>query len=194
MSCAATDVFVDGVYTKEPDGGVRFVPMRAPTQAEIGLVAAQVAQRVIRWLKRRGFVSISSNEGEAAEQTTIDACMRVGMSPGAFERIVEKGQADATVDRDDARFDHRKRSPWAAEADGFSVHAGVHIGAEDADAMERLVRYCARPTLSLERLSVLPNGLVAYRSRYPLRGGRTHRIMTPLELTARLAALIPPPR
>jgi len=43
-------------------------------------------------------------------------------------------------------------------------------------------------------LSVLPNGLIAYRTKYPLRGGRTHRILTPTEFLARLAALIPPPR
>ena len=32
--------------------------------------------------------------------------------------------------------------------------------------------------------------LIAYRTKYPLRGGRTHRIMTPMELPARLAALM----
>jgi hypothetical protein len=186
-------VFVDGVFTKQEDGSVRFVEVRAPSQTEILQVTAETARKVIAWLKRHGFVEDSA-EAEAGEQTALDACMRVGMSPGTYQRIVERGQAHATIDPDDARFDHRSRSPWSAEADGFSVNAGVRMRAEDAAGRERLIRYCARPALSLERLSELPNGLIAYRTKYPLRGGRTHRIMTPLELLARLAALTPPPR
>jgi len=43
-------------------------------------------------------------------------------------------------------------------------------------------------------LRVLPGGRVAYRIK-ALRDGRSkHRIMTPLEFLARLAALVPPPR
>ncbi|XYI04266.1 transposase [Sorangium sp. So ce1128] len=40
---------------------------------------------------------------------------------------------------------------------------------------------------------VLRSGEVAYRMKYPTRGS-THRIMTPVELLARLSTLIPPPR
>jgi hypothetical protein len=80
---------------------------------------------------------------------------------------------------EDAGFDHRKRSPWAAEIDGFSVHAGVHIRLGDAKGREILLRYCARPALSLERLSVQSDGRIAYRTKYPGRGGKTHRLMTP---------------
>jgi hypothetical protein len=58
---------------------------------------------------------------------------------------------------------------------------------------ERLLRYCARPPLSLERLAVLRDGRVAYELRKPW-GGATHRVMTPLQFLARLAALISPPR
>jgi hypothetical protein len=53
--------------------------------------------------------------------------------------------------------------------------------------------YCARPAFALDRLSVLPDGRVAYRVKYPGRGS-THRVMTPLEFLARLAALVAPPR
>ena len=38
-----------------------------------------------------------------------------------------------------------------------------------------------------------PDGRVAYRVKYPGRGS-THRLMTPLEFLARLAALVAPPR
>ena len=35
---------------------------------------------------------------------------------------------------------------------GFSVDAGVCIEAHDRAALERLLRYCARPPFSMERL------------------------------------------
>lgn len=49
------------------------------------------------------------------------------------------------------------------------------------------------PPLSLERLSILPDGRVAYRIKNP-RGHQTHCVMTPTLFLARLCALIPPPR
>jgi hypothetical protein len=67
------------------------------------------------------------------------------------------------------------------------------VSAGDSEGRERLLRYCARPPLSLERLQLLPNGLVAYALRRPW-GKQTHRVLTPLDFLARLAALIPPPR
>ena len=76
---------------------------------------------------------------------------------------------------------------------GFDVHTGVVLSASDRNGRERLLRYCARPLLSLERLSVLGDGRIAYAIRKP-RGSETHRVMSPLQFLARLAALIPPPR
>lgn len=51
----------------------------------------------------------------------------------------------------------------------------------------------ARPAFALERLFVLPDGRIAYAIK-TARKGSTHRILTPVELIARIAALIPPPR
>lgn len=59
---------------------------------------------------------------------------------------------------------------------------------------ERLMRYGARPPFSLDRLRVLPGGRIAYRIKKLGAGRAKHRVMTPLELLARLAAIVPPPR
>ena len=61
---------------------------------------------------------------------------------------------------------------------GFSVDAGVCIEAHDRAALERLLRYCARPPFAMERLRK--------------EGAELH--LTPLELIDRIAALVPPPR
>jgi len=81
----------------------------------------------------------------------------------------------------------------SAQAQGFSLHAGVRIGASDREGLRRLVRYCARPSICAERLSLLPDGRIAYKLKAPNARGATHRVMTPLELVARVIALIPPP-
>jgi hypothetical protein len=81
-----------------------------------------------------------------------------------------------------------------AELGGFNLHAGVCVAADDRDALERLCRYMARPAVASGRVSVLPDGNVAYRVKSPRSAGATHRVMTPMEFMARLSALTPPPR
>ena len=68
----------------------------------------------------------------------------------------------------------------------------MHAG--DREGLERLCRYGVRPCFSLERLSVLADGRVAYRLRKPRSNGATHLVMTPVHFLARLAELVPPPR
>ena len=79
---------------------------------------------------------------------------------------------------------------------GFSVDASVRIEAWDRAGLERLLRYCARAPLALERLTWAQAKLetLLYRLPKPLPDGRTALCLTPLELLDRLAVLIPPPR
>ncbi|TVR59848.1 MAG: hypothetical protein EA422_14570 [Gemmatimonadales bacterium] len=85
---------------------------------------------------------------------------------------------------------------------GFSVDGSVRIEGEDRTGLERLVRYCARGPLALERLHA-PAGLEAisspearlvYRLPEPDLRGRQALRLTPFELLDRLARLVPPPR
>ena len=84
---------------------------------------------------------------------------------------------------------------------GFSVDTSVRIEAHDRAALERLLRYCARPPFSMERLRKAGNELVfrcAKQHSEPAsdrRGPRADELtLTPLELINRIAALVPPPR
>ena len=45
----------------------------------------------------------------------------------------------------------------------------------DAKGRETLVRYCLRPALSAERLSILRDGSIALRCKYSIRG-KTHSL------------------
>jgi hypothetical protein len=95
---------------------------------------------------------------------------------------------------------------------GFSVDAGVRIESHDRAALERLLRYCARPPFACARLRKAGSELI-YRcakqrsepgsdrrdqrnaNRGAKHGAQADELhLTPLELIARIAALVPPPR
>ncbi len=48
--------------------------------------------------------------------------------------------------------------------------------------------------MATERLALTPSGQVRYQLKTPYRDGTTHTVLEPLDLMARLAALVPPPR
>jgi hypothetical protein len=77
---------------------------------------------------------------------------------------------------------------------GFSLDASVRVEGADRPGLERLLRYCARPAFALERLRDVDAEHLIYESVKPGPGGSVSVMLTPLELIARLAALIPPPR
>ena len=89
----------------------------------------------------------------------------------------------------------------AYQHNGFSVDAGVCIEAHDRAALERLLRYCARPPFAMDRLRKEGAALV-YRCAKPhsepgsdKRGAKVDELhLTPLDLIDRIAALVPPPR
>ena len=89
----------------------------------------------------------------------------------------------------------------AYQHSGFSLDAGVCIQAHDRAALERLLRYCARPPFAMDRLRKEGAELVyrcAKQRSEPgsdKRGARADELhLTPLDLIARIAALVPPPR
>ena len=84
---------------------------------------------------------------------------------------------------------------------GFSVDAGVCIEADDRAALERLLRYCARPPFAMDRLRKEGAALVYRCAKQHSEPGSEKRgvkvdelHLTPLELIAHIAALVPPPR
>jgi len=70
----------------------------------------------------------------------------------------------------------------------------VTIPGWDRQGLERLVRYCARPPLSQERLGRVDDQTLVYSLRKPTVDGRMELYLTPLELLDRLAKLVTPPR
>jgi hypothetical protein len=88
------------------------------------------------------------------------------------------------------------RATWRAgiTAEAFRLDASIRVEGPDRAGSERLLRYCARPPVALERLEQLGEDALIYRFDQPQPDGRTQLRLTPLQLIERLAALIPPPR
>ena len=173
---------IDGVYA---DAATRFEPAEPPTPALLRSVLERIHRRVVRWARRQA----KSQRSHA--ETLLSGLESTGTQRGLFASLDDHGRV--RPDDESARFDPRQ-SHLAVRHQGFNIHAGVAVAAWDRDGRERLCRYGARPPFSLARLSVLPDGRIAYRTKYPGPHGHTHRVMTPVEFLARLAALIPPPR
>lgn len=75
-----------------------------------------------------------------------------------------------------------------------ALHAGVEFAASQREKLERLCRYVSRPPVASECLALSASGQVRYTLKTPYRDGTTHLLREPLDLMARLAALVPPPR
>jgi len=184
---------LDGVFTREPDAGVRFHPAGAPTRDELDAIVRRVQKRAEAWLGRHGHLHerpLDERSNELPAQTALDACAAIAMGRG---QIATLPNADA-ADDDLEQTPNKPALALVVDKDGFNLHAGVRIEAGDDLGRERLARYGARPPLSLERLRRLPGGRVAYRLKYVSRGRGKHRVMTAMEFMARLSALIAPPR
>jgi hypothetical protein len=185
---------VDGVFTRGPTAGILFHPAAAPTNDELEAIVRRTRDRSLAWLRRREHLDdrpIDERSDEPPAQTAIDACAAIAMGRG---QVTTLQNADAPGVPDEDHEQAPGKTAVAVERDGFNVHADVRIEAGDDRGRERLMRYGARPPLSLERLRRLPGGRVAYRLKYVSRGRGKHRIMSGTEFMARLSAIIAPPR
>ncbi len=85
------------------------------------------------------------------------------------------------------------QGPLCADHDGFSLHAAVRVGAGDRKRLEHLLRYAGRAAIAESRLSLLPDGRVAYARKRRWKDGTTQVVMEPQVLVERLLALVPRP-
>ena len=134
---------------------------------------------------------------QAPEKSAIDSCASspsasASSSPCRARAPDPKTQRSGPSSRSSSP-PRGRRSRYLGEAQGFGLHAAVCVPAHNRFGRELLLRYCGRPPFSLERLSLLPSGHVAYQIKSPWRPDQTHRVMEPREFLARLAALVRAP-
>jgi len=191
-------LILDGVYVSTlPYEPPRFTPLPPPSDEEVTRITASIARRVERLLVRRGLLGehattdpdpMETEESLLPQLYSASVQGRIASGPNAGQRLLRLG------DRIDADEVEGMAGTLCASVQGFSLHAGVCVPARDRRRLERLCRYVARPPIASDRLSEAPDGRVVYRLRHRWRDGTTHVVFDPLDLVARLAALVPPPR
>ncbi len=188
-------VLPDGVFSRRPSGEVEFHELRQPAPDDLEDIAFNVHQRFMRWLRRHGQLKTDDEDdfsNESPELSALEACAQGLLELGNLLKKRNK-PGNRNQDADDSGFEQRAVNGRVGVSHGYSLYAGNAIDADDRDGRERLLRYCLRAPLSLERLSIGPDGNVIYQVKATRHGQETQRVMTPMQFMSRLVALIPPP-
>jgi hypothetical protein len=188
---------MDGVFTRDARGEVRFHAARYLIAPDMTPLLVTLAARIGRLLARHG-VSAGAEGVDVADPWAEEMPTLAGLAAASVRGVAAfgpraglsvrrcgdpVGASDPTVSRD-----------WHARVRGFDLHAGIVIRAGARGRLERLCRYALRPAVGQERLHVTPDGQVVLELRRRWANGTTHLVFDPVELLERLAALVPRPR
>ena len=178
---------LDGQYAADPrTGALRWYRARPPTTEEVERLVERVADRAEAWLARRGF---RGDEGLEQDPDDVQAAIQAAAVMG--RSVLRRGRRARRVQVLGGR--PHALPPRCATADGYTVHAGVVIGAKNREGLERLCRYIARPPLAKGRLEENPDGTLRLHLKRPWSDGTVAFTFSAAEFVERLAALIPPP-
>jgi hypothetical protein len=196
-------LFLEGVYLDRTDQGrlPRFLQGEPPTDTDITAVIQKISRRVIRKLRRLGYLETGL---EAPVATGYDPLRDTApelartMTASVQQRIAFGERAGQQVRRIGSGFGSegeapRLTGPRCASVNGFSLHANTAIPGHRRDQLEQLIRYTARGAVSLERLQEAANGDLVYTFTHPWSDGTTGITLSPLALLEKLAALVPLP-
>jgi hypothetical protein len=197
-------VFLDGLYSPDGDGkGQMFHPAPTPTQQEIEAIVGRASKRILRFLQRRGDITLVTAPGDSEVTVVSDESM--GEKDPLLARLLVAATAGAppagwaqkrkpvriVLDLDDRPV---AKGTLCAQEHGFNLHACTKVAANDKQGRVTLCKYILRPPLANDRLKILDDGNVRLDFKKPWSDGTTSVELAPLALIARLAALVPPPK
>jgi hypothetical protein len=197
-------IFLEGVYLDRTVEGLkpRFVKAEPPRDADVADVVRKISQRVVRKLRRLGYLESGMETAVATGYDPLldpDPELARTMAASVQQRIAFGQRAGEKVRRIGSGFGSEGERPElkgsrCASVNGFSLHANTQIPAHRRDQLERLIRYTGRGAVSLERLTEDTNGDLVYQFTRPWSDGTTGIKLSPLELLEKLAAIVPLPR
>jgi hypothetical protein len=192
-------LFLDGTYG--PDQV--FQPALAPCQDDIEQLVENVSKRILRFLQRRGVITLVTAPGD--EEVTVVADETMGERDPLLAKLLAAATAGVepagpankrqpiriVLDPDDRPMG---KGVLCGQSQGFNLQAATQVAMHDKPGRERLCRYILRPPLANDRLSILEDGNVRLEFKRPWSDGTSSVELPPLALIARLAALVPPPK
>lgn len=205
-------LMLDGVFQTSgnaEDSKPTFIEAPPPSPAQLQTLLGKIVKSILKLLTRLGhlieedgitYLARTDNtdpDNVLAPLQAASSTWRIAQGPRAGRKVLTLvGGVVGCGERSEPHQarDHRPRDTLCANAQGFSLHAGVRCEATDRKGLEQLCRYITRPAISNERLSINREGNVVLKLKTPWRNGTTHIVLTPMEFMQRLAALIPRPR
>jgi hypothetical protein len=128
---------MDGVYSADDNGVIRFYPVAPPSDKEVAKVAEKIAQRIERLMIRYGMTEkdeeFSNKQPLLAELYGASVSGRVATGPKAGRSLTKVGD---DIDLEEVGV---ISSPRCASISGVNVHANVLIPAHDRLRLERLL-------------------------------------------------------
>lgn len=187
-------LFLDGVFVRDEDGALDFHELDEPSPEQVADVAGRTAKRVIKLLEKAGkSLDPAFQDDDAddfAQRQPALASLYSAAAQGVDLSGDRAGQPTMRLIQQDSV---QKKEPHAVVG-GINVHAAVAFDARDKPRMERMCRYLARPPIAQQRLTRRSDGSLRYEMKRVWRDGTSAIVLQPLDLIARLCAMIPPPR
>jgi hypothetical protein len=175
------------------ESGLKLLPLRAPTKADLAAISWDTCQRTIAMLRTQGrWLDVDPPEDTFAQDEPGLAVAASASIQGVLSMGPHAGQRLMRFHGEPARETDTPETQTPGY--GFDLHAGVVVPAGDKKKLERLCRYASRPPIANDRLARLDDGRVSLRLKKSWSDGSTHVIFEELDFMSKLAALIPPPR
>jgi hypothetical protein len=165
-------IVLDGVYRNRSAQGLKpkFVKIAPPSDADIAAVVTKISQKVIRKLRKLGYLEpdldatiatgydpLVEDEPELARTLSASVQQRIAFGERAGQKVRRIGSGFGSEGERPTLS-----GPRCASVHGFSLHANTQIPAHRRDQLERLIRYTARGAVSLERLAQGEDGDLLY--------------------------------
>ena len=173
----------DGVFARRRSrkckaGRVYFRTTPAPTRRDV--------QGIVDRIAREGTAALTRSRRDTNEEASlIDGCAAIAVRP------VRPVGPHCVRDGEPTR--RRILPDQCAERDGWNLHAGTRVAAHRPLALERLLRYAARPVIAEDRLELLSDGRIKITLKRAWSDGRAFVVLSPEAFLTRLVALIPLP-
>jgi hypothetical protein len=183
-----------------------FIEAPAPNAEQLQTLLHKIIRRILKLLTRLGHLIEEDGITYLARSDNLDpdnvmaplqaaaSIWRIAAGPRAGRKVLSLPNASTVGWVQPITTNPTRPAKLCANAQGFSLHAGVHCEANDHQGIEQLARYITRPAISNERLSIDREGNVVLKLKTPWRNGATHIVLTPMEFMQRLAVLVPRPR
>lgn len=178
---------LDGVFDRGADGALHFF-QATPTTEDVERLVEDIARAAEAWLAKQGYAGRDEDNVEdeddaqgVLQMASLNGVVALGERAGKrVRKVVTLGGKEFAL------------GPRCASFDGYNVHANVALAAHDRSGLERLCRYILRPPLAADRTDRLPDGRVRVEMKRVWSDGTSAIELSPLELTEKLAALVPP--